>query len=57
MEEEIVKVCETLLKEIRSLKEINHGDNRYDQGYQHGRSSCEAIVERMISRLKEGCGR
>lgn len=42
-----------LLEEIRSFREINNSDNLYDKGYQHGRATCEAIVERKISILKE----
>lgn len=42
-----------LLEEIKSLREINNSYNSYDKGYQHGRGSCEAIVERKISILKE----
>lgn len=41
-----------LLEEIRSLNEINNSENLYDKGYQHGRGSCEAIVERKINILK-----
>lgn len=43
-----------LLEEIRSFKEINNSENCYDKGYQHARSTCEAIVERKIRILKEG---
>lgn len=50
---ENINILIELLEEIRSLKEINNSDNRYDKGYQHGRSSCEAIIERKISILKE----
>ena len=51
-EQEIVKpYLELLLKEMHSLEEINHADNRYDKGYQHGRASCEAMVMHMIDNL------
>ena len=42
---------ELLLKEMQSLEEINHSDDRYDKGYQHGRASCEAMVMHMIENL------
>lgn len=51
--ESINNILIELLEEIRSLKQINNSENRYDKGYQHGRSSCEAIIERKISILKE----
>ena len=51
-EQDIVKpYLELLLKEMHSLEEINHADNRYDKGYQHGRASCEAMVMHMIDNL------
>lgn len=51
-EQEIVKpYLELLLKEMHSLEEINHDDNRYDKGYQHGRASCEAMVNHIIDNL------
>ena len=53
-EQDIVKpYLELLLKEMHSLEEINHDDNRYDKGYQHGRASCEAMVMHMINNLLE----
>ena len=51
-EQDIVKpYLELLLKEMHSLEEINHDDNRYDKGYQHGRASCEAMLNHMINNL------